>query len=34
MIYEVNGLPVHVLLVHAVVVLVPLAALLTVLAAV
>ncbi|HEY5879011.1 MAG TPA: DUF2231 domain-containing protein [Nakamurella sp.] len=33
MIYEVNGLPVHVLLVHAVVVLVPLAALLTVLAA-
>lgn len=34
MIYEVNGLPVHVLLVHAVVVLIPLAALLTVLAAV
>jgi len=33
MIYEVNGLPAHVLLVHAVVVLVPLAALLTVLAA-
>lgn len=34
MINEVNGLPTHVLLVHAVVVLVPLAALLTVLAAV
>ena len=34
MINEVNGLPAHVLLVHAVVVLVPLAALLTVLAAV
>ncbi len=34
MINEVNGLPAHILLVHAVVVLVPLAALLTVLAAV
>ena len=34
MINEVNGLPTHILLVHAVVVLIPLAALLTVLAAV
>jgi hypothetical protein len=34
MIYEVNGLPAHILLVHAVVVLIPLAALMTVLAAV